>query len=75
MYVLGIGSELRSWLLFYSLPVLFNILPTPYYDHLVLLVSSIYTLTSDWITAQNLSAAETSLKKFNMQYMELYGVL
>ena len=34
-------SQLHAWLLFYALPVLREILPSPYFDHLCYLVVSI----------------------------------
>ena len=41
------GSELRSWLLFCSLPVLLGVLPQPYITHFALLVASVYLLMSE----------------------------
>lgn len=38
------ASEYRAWLLFYSLPVMLNILPNEYLVHHMLLVESVFTL-------------------------------
>ena len=67
------GSELKSWLLFYSLPVLKGILPQPYYSHYTLLVASVHMLTSDYIVPGELDLCEQWLRKFYKDYMELYG--
>lgn len=72
--MLVVGSELRSWLLYYSLPVLVDVLPVVYFKHFSLLVASIHTLTSDYIKIEALDAAEGWLKKFYIQYEELYGM-
>lgn len=60
------GHELRSWLLYYSIPVLSGILPQPYLNHLPLLVA-------DKIAAADLQLAEQLMAKFYRQYQELYG--
>lgn len=43
------GSELRSWILFFAQPVLFGILPAPYFNHLALLVASLHLLWGDTV--------------------------
>lgn len=68
-----LGSELKSWLLYYSLPVLKGILPLPYYSHYGLLVRSVHILTSDSIKADDLERVEIWLKQFYEQYQDLYG--
>lgn len=70
----SIGSELRSWLLYYSLPVLVDVLPLVHFKHYSLLVASMHILTSDNISVEDLDAAEGWLKKFYMEYEDLYGM-
>ena len=68
------GSEHRSWILYYCLPVLRDILPLPYFKHLSLLVASIHVLLSDDMKPENLDKCEEWLRKFYIQYEELYGI-
>lgn len=70
-----LGSEFRSWLLFYSLPVLKGILPLPYLKHYSLLVAAIQILSSDYIWPADLSVTSNLLKKFYKDYAEHYGML
>ena len=44
------ASEYRPWLLFYSIPVMLNILPVEYLAHHMLLVEAIYILLSSSIS-------------------------
>ena len=44
------ASEFRSWLLFYSLPALYDILPTIYYEHFALLSSAIFIFKNQFQT-------------------------
>ena len=67
------GSEHRSWLLYYSLPVLKDILPLPYLKNYNLLVASLYILSSDHITPGDLQNCEEWLKEFYKRFEELYG--
>ena len=43
------ASEYRAWLLFYSIPVMLNILPQDYLAHHMLLVEAIYLLLKNVI--------------------------
>lgn len=68
-----IGSEHRSWLLYYSLPVLYSILPLPYFKHYSLLVGSVHILMSDHISLNDLEVSKRWLNTFYKDFMELYG--
>lgn len=70
----NVASELRSWLLFYSLPVLDDVLPPVYFRHYSLLVAAIHILSSNSINHEEVDSAEEWLKKFYQQYEELYGM-
>ena len=68
------ASEWRSWLLFYSLPLLRGMLPGQYFNHWMHLVSSIYLLLQPEVSAGCLSTAERSLGMFVSQFVGLYGL-
>ncbi len=67
------ASKYRSWILFYSLPVLEGILPSLYLEHLALLVCSLHFLLGDCITPSRCSRAKAMLQTFYEQYERLYG--
>lgn len=68
-----LGSELRNWLMFFSIPVLHGILPNPYLTHFSLLVAAILILSSENITQEDLENAASYLKEFYFQFPHLYG--
>ncbi|XP_035697167.1 uncharacterized protein LOC118430408 isoform X2 [Branchiostoma floridae] len=67
------ASEFRSWLLYYSMPLLHDVLPAEYVAHYFLLVSAIWTLASDDITTADLTTAGLRLDAFCKSFEELYG--
>ena len=67
------ASELRNWLLFYSLPLLVDNLPTLFFHHYALLVCAVHILLQDEITPSQVDAAESMLCDFCMLLPELYG--
>ena len=67
------ASEFRSWLLFYSLPLLVNILPPLYFHHFALLVCAMHLLLLKEITSIQCGAAEEMLTDFYNLLPELYG--
>ena len=67
------ASEFRSWLLYYSLPILLNFLPSLYWHHYALLVCAIHILLKDSISQSSLEAAECMLADFHNLLPELYG--
>jgi len=68
------ASEYRSFLLYYSLPVLHGILPPDYWNHYSLLVISIYYLLQQSISEQQLLCCEQMLKQFCSQFERFYGM-
>ena len=68
------ASEFRSWLLFFSLPLLVNILPPLYFHHFSLLVCAMHLLLLKQITLTQCSIAEKMLCDFYSLLPELYGV-
>ncbi|XP_040062791.1 uncharacterized protein LOC115319652 isoform X2 [Ixodes scapularis] len=67
------AQEYRSWLLYYSLPVLYGILPEPFLGHLALLVHSIFCLIQDTLTGDDINMAQILLTEFVIKYNMLYG--
>ena len=67
------ASELLSWLLFYSLPLLFGFLPPLYFHHYALLVCAIHILLNDSITNSEILAADEMIGDFLTLLPELYG--
>lgn len=65
--------EYFSWLLYYSVPILRDILSDEYFNHYCLLVISLHILLSDNITEDMLLLAEESLHKFYLQFPNLYS--
>ena len=71
---LHVASEFRSWLLYYSLPVLHRILPDPYFTHYSLLVAAMHLLLSDVVTDAMLHKSEQYLNRFYGMFATLYGM-
>ena len=67
------ASELRTWLLFYSLPLLLDNLPSLFFHHYALLVCAMHILLQDYITLAQVDAAESMLGDFCKLLPELYG--
>lgn len=67
------ASELRTWLLFYSLPLLVDNLPPLHFHHYALLVCAMHMLLQDEITPSQIDAAENMLSDFCKLLPELYG--
>ena len=67
------ASELRNWLLVYSLPLLLGYLPSLYWHHYALLVCAIHIMLGNSITCDQLAAADRMIKDFYTLLPELYG--
>ena len=67
------ASELRTFLLFYSIPCLYGILPEQYFQHYILLVEAIYLLLQDSILPGDIAKASALLKHFCLRVKELYA--
>ena len=70
------ATEYRSWLLYYSIPVMMNILPEEYIAHHMLLVEVVATLLQGSISQMMLRKTEGLIKhycfKFSFYYSERY---
>ena len=79
IYILTYGllfltaSEMKSFLLYYAIPLLHDILPKCYLDHLMLLVGGVHRLLSSSISSYDLNDAGGFLKLFVAQSSTLYG--
>lgn len=67
------ASEYRAWLLFYSLPVLLNFLPSDYIYHLSLLVCSIHILLSSGISSSEIQMSHLMLVRYYELLPQLYS--
>ena len=67
------ASELRNWLLYYSLPLLLPYLPLLYLHHYALLVCAVHILLQSEVTTALIDAADEMLHDFCVLLPELYG--
>lgn len=67
------GSEWRSFLLFYALPLLNGVLLKKFWNHLFLFVFAMHILLGEKVKRCDIEVAERALKKFSLQFEKLYG--
>lgn len=67
------ASKYHSFLLYYSLPVLHDVLPQDYWNHYALLVIFIHTLLRQSVSNDQLLYCEQIIKQFCSQFEGLYG--
>ena len=68
------GAECRSWLLFYSGPVLHKILPTKFLKHWLLLVAAILVFLKETISQCDLAEATSEITQFVHEIPATYGL-
>lgn len=68
------ATELKNWLLHYSLPVMHSTLQPLYLLHWSLLVGAVGILTSDSIDQNDLQEADAMLQDFVLLMATLYGI-
>ncbi|XP_068737234.1 uncharacterized protein [Montipora capricornis] len=66
------ASELRSFLLYYGVPVLYGILPDNYFHHYAIFVHAIYICLKESISSEDLKKAELMLFSFCEDFSSLY---
>lgn len=66
------ASELRSWLLYYCIPILFEFFHVDYLHHLNLLVKAMHILLCSQMSSVDISNAEKMLKIFYEKAINLY---
>nr|XP_054769803.1 uncharacterized protein LOC129277674 [Lytechinus pictus] len=67
------ASEWFMWLLFYSVPCLKGILPTQYFNHLILLVEATFILLQKSLSIDELEQSDILLLSFVCRFQILYG--
>lgn len=67
------ASEYRAWLLFFSIPVMLDILPRDYLIHHMLLVEAIYLLLKNTIYPEELVKAELLIQHYCFKLQYYYG--
>ena len=67
------ASEFRTWLLYYSLPLLTDFLPPLYVHHFSLLVTAMHILLKQEISKHQISVADAMIDAFCKLLPELYG--
>ena len=67
------ASEFRAWVLFYSLPLLLNLLPSLYIHHFALLVCALHILLQPELSPTQIATAENMLRDFVILLPELYN--
>lgn len=64
---------MRNWLLFFAVPVLFGILPSPFLSHLALLVTGVYLFSTQKILQHQFDLADSFMRQFYTEFTALYG--
>jgi len=67
------ASEWRSWLIWYAMLCLRELILTKYIEHLALLVSAIYILLQNSITSVQLQTTHILLLKYVVDFQKYYG--
>lgn len=67
------ASEYRSWLLYYSIPVLEGVLNKDYFEHYILLSESIWLLLQSSVSFIDIDRAERMLQHFCIKFSSYYG--
>ncbi|CAG2218049.1 unnamed protein product [Mytilus edulis] len=68
------ANEYRSFLLYYSLPVLHGTLDNTRFNHFALLVNAIHILLKNGSTKNEIMRAESFLMEFNSYFEQLYDI-
>ena len=63
---------MRSFLLYYGVPVLYGILPDNYFHHYAIFVPAIYICLKESISSEDLKKAELMLFSFREDFSSLY---
>ena len=66
------ASEHRSWLLYYSLPVL-HILPDPYFTHYNLIVAAMHIMLGRSVSTESLQQGKQYILQLYEMLSHLYG--
>ncbi|KAK3085488.1 hypothetical protein FSP39_004118 [Pinctada imbricata] len=67
------SSEYRNFLLFWGIPLMKDVLHSQYFIHFCLIARSVFLLSKEGVTLQEVSEAESALLLFVEMYETLYG--
>jgi hypothetical protein len=67
------AHEFMHFILFFAIPVFYKIMPTTYFDHLLLLIISLEKLLNKKINRNELGEINSMLNKFVVEADDLYG--
>lgn len=67
------AAELRSWLFCYSVPILMDMMTSPYYYHICAFVEAILLLCTDSVSPSHTDKSEVLLNYFVSLFGTLYG--
>ncbi|XP_064468151.1 uncharacterized protein LOC135378916 [Ornithodoros turicata] len=67
------ASECQSWLLYYCLPCVINVLPKKYCQHFALLVSGLHLLLKSHVTYEDVEESTEKITEFVVKVHFLYG--
>ena len=67
------AREWENWVLYYSMPILLNVLPLPHLMHWALFAEALYILSKDEISIFEVDVADKLLHKFVTETEKLYG--
>jgi hypothetical protein len=67
-------SELKNWLMYFSIPILQQIMTREYFEHYFFLVEAMFLLHQDSISQEDLIKADCLLHKFVSAFEKLYGL-
>ncbi|KAK3916166.1 Halomucin [Frankliniella fusca] len=68
------GSDYKMMFFFFSIPVLYGILPAPYWEHHCKLVSAVSLLSQDSVSPEQIQTADSLLNMYVSDFQHLYGV-
>jgi len=72
--MLKLFSIFRSFLYYNGISIVYDILPTEYFEHFICLVVAIRLSTQDKISFKDIASASTLLNFFVMRFEKLYGL-
>lgn len=68
------SSELQMWMFHYSMPILFGVMQTCYFNHYMFLVTAVSILNSDSVDKNIIDTAKFFLHKFVKDFEIKYGL-
>ena len=67
------ASEFRSWILFYSLPLLADLMEKTYFFHYACFVEAVHLLSGSSISIEDIERSNQNLMYFVLMFESLYG--